>query len=349
MALPNFFVIGVPKAGTTALHVVLARHPQLFMSEVKEPKFFMCDGPPPTRGGPGDAKTFRERLWRREDYEDLFARAPEGALRGESTPFYLYDPDAQRRLHETVPDAKLIAVLRDPVDRAHSKWTHLWSAGLEPEGDFVAACRLEQRRAEAGWAPFWRYLALGRYGEQLQRLYTHFPREQVLVLRYWQLRDEPVPTLDRICGFLGVEGGLLREIPAANVTTHATASLKNRILSGLLRALTAIDRHLPAPVRHRGEDALSRMIQSGQRRRHPLTVEQRAELIPYFAADVALLQELTGESFADWLQAAPRTYNGEVKPVGRFGTAYQSIDRPLGEYHDRVAQSRGVSPPPADT
>jgi hypothetical protein len=349
MALPNFFVIGVPKAGTTALHVALAQHPQLFMSEVKEPKFFMGDGPPPTRGGPGDAKTFRERVWRREDYEDLFARAPEGASRGESSPFYLYDPDAQRRLHEAVPDAKLIAVLRDPVDRAHSNWTHLWSAGLEPEGDLVAACRLEQRRAEAGWAPFWRYLALGRYGEQLQRLYTRFPREQVLVLRYRQLRDEPVPTLDRICGFLGVEVGLLREIPAANVTTHATASLKNRILSGLLRALTAIDRHLPAPVRHRGEDALSRMIQSEQRRRHLLTVEQRAELIPYFAADVALLQELTGESFADWLQAAPRTYHGEVKPVGRFGTAYQSIDRPLGEYHDRAAQSRGAPPPPADT
>jgi hypothetical protein len=330
MALPNFFVIGVPKAGTTALHVALARHPRLYMSEVKEPKFFLCDGPPPTRGGPGDVKTFRERIWRREDYEALFARAPEGALRGESTPFYLYDPDAQQRLHQAVPDARLIAVLRDPIDRAHSNWTHLWSAGLEPEGDFLAACRLEQQRAKAGWAQFWRYLDLGCYGEQLQRLFTRFPREQVLILRYWQLRDESAKTLDRICEFLGVETGLLTEIPAANVTTHATASLKNRILSELLRALDAIDQYLPRTILRRGRDALSRMIQSEQRRRHPLTAEQRTELIPHFAADIALLQELTGESFGDWLQAAPRTYKAEVKPVGPFGTAYQSIDRPLG-------------------
>lgn len=339
MALPNFFVIGVPKAGTTALHVALDQHPRLFMSEVKEPKFFMCDGPPPTRGGPGDAKTFRERIWRREDYEALFAEAPEGALRGESTPFYLYDPDAQRRLHEAVPDARLIAILRDPIDRAHSNWTHLWSAGLEPVGDFVAACRLEQQRAKAGWAPFWRYLDLGRYGEQLQRLYRRFSREQVLVLRYRQLRDDPAPTLDMICTFLGVEVGLLGEIPAANVTTHASDSLKNRMLSTLLRAIAAIDLYLPNPIQRRSEDVLSRMIQSEQRRRHPLTAEQRAALIPHYADDVELLQKLTGESFADWLQAAPQMNQGEVKPIGRFGTAYQSIDRPLDERSDRMAKS----------
>jgi hypothetical protein len=338
-----------PGEGYWALHVAIARHPQLFMSEVKEPKFFLCNEPPPTRGGPGDAKTFRERIWRREDYEALFAGAPEGALRGESTPFYLYDPDAQRRLHQAVPDARLIAVLRDPIDRAHSNWTHLWSAGLEPEGDFLAACRLEQRRAEAGWAPFWRYLDLGRYGEQLQRLYTRFPHEQVLLLRYWQLREEPAPTLDRICRFLGVDTGLLTEIPAANVTTHATASLKNRMLSALLRALAAADRYLPGLIRRRGGDALSRMIQSEQHRRRPLTAEQRAELIPHFAADVALLQALTGESFDDWLRAAPRTYHVEVKPVGHFGTAYQSIDRPLGEHSDQVARSRGASLASADS
>ncbi len=340
MALPNFFVIGVPKAGTTALHVALAQHPRLYMSEIKEPKYFLCDGPPPTHGGPGDAKTFRERIWRREDYEALFARAPKGALRGESTPFYLYDPNAQHRLHQAVPDARLIAVLRDPIDRAHSNWTHLWSAGLEPEGDFLAACRLEQRRAKASWAPFWRYLDLGRYGEQLQRLYTRFSREQVLLLRYWQLRDEPARTLDRICGFLGIETGLLTEIPAANVTTHATASLKNRMLSALLRSLAAVDAYLPGPIRRLGGDALSRMIQSEQHRRRPLTAEQRAELIPHFAADITLLQELTGETFDDWLRAAPRSYKSEVKPVGPFGTAYQSIDRPLGEHRDRLAGSQ---------
>lgn len=329
MALPDFFVIGVPKAGTTALHVALAQHPQLFLSQVKEPKFFMCDGPPPTRGGPGDAKSFRERIWRREEYEALFSDAPAGTLRGESTPFYLYDCDAQRRLHDAVPDARLVALLRDPVDRAHSNWAHLWSAGLEPQGDFVAACRLEQQRADAGWAPFWRYLDLGRYGEQLQRLYQRFPRDRVLVLRYRQLRDEPATTLDEICAFLGVETGVVTDAPAANVTTHASDTWRNRALSALLRAGAAIERHLPKALWHRSEAMLARQIQAEQRRRQVLTAEQRAALMPHFADDVHLLEELTGRAFADWLQPVSQRHT-ELKPTGPIGTAHNSIDRPLG-------------------
>ena len=126
MALPDFLVIGAPKAGTTALHTALAAHPGLFMSPIKEPKFFLTDGPPPVRGGgPGDVQTYREHVWRRTDYEALFAGAPAGALRCESTPFYLYDHAAQRRIRELIPHAKMIVILRDPVERAHSNWTHL--------------------------------------------------------------------------------------------------------------------------------------------------------------------------------------------------------------------------------
>jgi len=115
----------------------------------------------------------------------------------------------------------LIALLRDPIDRAHSNWTHLWSAGLEPERDFLRACLLEQERAADGWAHFWRYLGLGRYGEQLTALYDVFPPEQVLVLRYKELRDAPVAAMNRICAFLGVEQGQLGELPVENVTAHA--------------------------------------------------------------------------------------------------------------------------------
>ena len=78
MALPDFLVIGVPKAGTTALHAALARHPGLYLSAVKEPKFFLTDGPPPDCGGPGDVQTYREHVWRRADYEALFRAPPPG-------------------------------------------------------------------------------------------------------------------------------------------------------------------------------------------------------------------------------------------------------------------------------
>jgi len=143
MALPDFLVAGAPKSGTTALNAALSRHPGLFLSPIKEPKFFLTDGPPPTKGGPGDALTYREHIWQRDRYEALFDAAPAGALRGESTPLYLYDQAAMARIRQTIPAVKLIVIVRDPVERAHSNWTHLWSAGLEPVGDFVRACAEE--------------------------------------------------------------------------------------------------------------------------------------------------------------------------------------------------------------
>lgn len=329
MALPDFFVIGAPKSGTTALHVALAAHPQLFMSRVKEPKFFLTDGPPPTRGGPGDAKTFREHVWQRTDYEALFDAAPPGTLRGESTSLYLYDRDAAARIRDLVPDARLIALLRDPVDRAHSNWAHLWSAGLEPEKDFVTACRLEDERGEAGWAQFWRYLDLGRYGAQLERLYAVFPCEQVLLIRYRELREEPVRTLDRICAFLGVDVGVLTGVPAENVTAHATASFRNRMVAMLLRVGTAAEHRLPRAWWPRIDRFLAGHLQSEQRPRQPLTADERAELVGCFTEDVALLERLTGESFAEWLDPHKPGRRATLQPSRAIGTAHNSIDNPL--------------------
>src|SRR5207247_9810713 len=132
VALPACLAIGAPKAGPTALPAALAGHPELFMSPVKEPKFFLTDGPPPRRGGgPGDVQTYREHVWRREDYEALFGAAPPGTLRGESTPFYLYDRQAQRRIRALIPGARMLANLRDPVDREHAQWTHHNTARLQ--------------------------------------------------------------------------------------------------------------------------------------------------------------------------------------------------------------------------
>ncbi|GGQ17402.1 hypothetical protein [Streptosporangium pseudovulgare] len=119
MPLPDFLIAGAPKAGTTALHAALQRHPELYLSPVKEPKFFLTDGPPPARGGPGDVQTYREHVWRREDYEALFAAAPPGTRRGEATPFYLYDRAAHRRIRDAVPHVRFVVVLRDPPARGH--------------------------------------------------------------------------------------------------------------------------------------------------------------------------------------------------------------------------------------
>ncbi len=329
--MPDFLVIGAPKAGTTALHAALARHPGLYMSPVKEPKFFLSDGPPPTKGGPGDALTYREHVWRRPDYEALFDPAPAGTLRGESTPLYLYDRAAMRRIRAALPDARLIVIVRDPVERAHSNWTHLWSAGLEPVGDFVRACGEEDRRVAAGWASFWHYIGLGRYGEQLEDLFTLFPREQVLVLRYRLLVDEPTQTLDQICAFLGVEQGVLAEIPRHNVTAHPEPTLTHRAVSLAQRAGSAFGTFVPGLTAATLTGPLERFLQRHSRERQPLDWHQRQELLPavrgrYQAAGKGPGRELRGLAAAQGTvrrhgrRPARRAGPGQERPPGRLLT-----------------------------
>jgi hypothetical protein len=317
VALPDFLVAGVPKAGTTALHAALSRHPGLYLPGIKEPKFFLTDGPPPTRGGPGDAITYREHVWRRDSYEALFDPAPPGALRGEATPLYLYDKAAMRRIRELIPDARLIVIIRDPVERAHSNWAHLWSAGLEPVGDFVAACAEEPARIAAGWASFWHYTGLGKYGEQLAHAVGLFPREQLLVFRYRTLVDEPAKTLDSICDFLGVEAGVVTEVPRENVTAQPEHTIAHRAVGLGMRASDAVGRFLPGTSGAALTSRIERYLQRGNRQRQPLGWEQRNTLLPIFADDIQLLQEVLGEDFSDWL--APRDRSGNMIGARRPG------------------------------
>jgi hypothetical protein len=304
MPLPDFFVLGAPKAGTTALHTALACHPQLYLSPVKEPKYFLCDGrPPPQEGGPGDAHSYREWVWSRSQYEQLFAAAPGGTLLGESTPFYLADFAAHRRIRAAVPEARLIAVLRDPVDRAYSNWAHLWADGLETIDDFVAACAEEPRRRQAGWAPIWRYLETGLYGRQLQHLFTVFPREQVHLIRYLSLVEEPAATLDRVCRFLGVDEGIISEVPARNVGGYVPPTLYTRALRSVFRQGAGLGSHFPPQVWRKASLPLQWLIQRTPQHRPELLESERAELVDYFAEDIDIVERETGWNLDPW-----RTY-----------------------------------------
>jgi hypothetical protein len=301
--LPQFVIAGAPKAGTTALHAALATHPGLYLSPVKEPKYYLTDGRPPPRSGqrgPGDAHSAREWVWRRSDYLALFAGAPAGTVRGESTPFYLYDRAAQRRLAADVPDVKVVVVVRDPVDRAYSNWAHLRADGLEPEADFLAAVRAEERRIEAGWAPFWHYRGLGTYGAQLRDLRRQLSAEQVFVLRYRQLVDTPTETLDRVSDFLGVATGVAHTVAPENVKPYVADSPRYRLLARATRAGAALGAYAPPQLWRQASRPLIAALHAGRAPRPALPVEVRREVLSPLLPDIELLEELSGESFADW-------------------------------------------------
>ncbi|CCH87585.1 Sulfotransferase [Modestobacter italicus] len=303
MSLPQFVIAGAPKAGTTALHAALATHPGLYLSPVKEPKYYLTDGRPPPRSGqrgPGDAHSAREWVWRRADYLALFAGAPAGTVRGESTPFYLYDRAAQRRLVADVPDVKVVVVVRDPVDRAYSNWAHLRADGLEPEADFLTAVRAEERRVAAGWAPFWHYRGLGTYGAQLRDLRRLVPAEQVFVLRYRQLVDTPAETLDRVGEFLGVATGVAHTAAPENVKPFVADTPRYRLIARVTRAGAALGAFAPPQVWRQASRPLIAALHAGRAPRPTLPVEVRREVLDPLLPDIELLEELTGESFADW-------------------------------------------------
>jgi hypothetical protein len=305
---PDFLIVGAPKAGTTALHAALAQHPDVFVTSPKEPKYWLCDdAPPPAWSGPGDAHSQQEWIWRRSDYERLFEPAADHQVRGESTPFYLWSRGAHRRIAESLPDVRLIAVVRDPIDRAYSNWMHAWSDGLEPIADFEQAFALQDERIRAGWAPFWRYRDLGRYGEQLEHLLTYVDRERVLVLRYREIVDHPTATVDRACHFLGIPAGKVDRIPHDNSRNFVEPGWRPRVVGPLVRAGARLGALAPPQVwRHASTPLVTALSGSGEAHRPHLSAEQRARLLPSFAEDVKHLESITGGDFGDWLSTESR-------------------------------------------
>jgi Sulfotransferase family len=305
---PDVLIIGAPKAGTSALHAALAQHPQIYASPVKEPKYYMCwDAPPPSYRGPGDAHSNQEWVWRRADYEALFSHAGDDVLRLESTPFYLYMPGARRRIAEELPQAKLIVIVRDPIDRAYSNWMHLWVDGLEPISDFVPAWHAEDRRVVRGWAPFWHYRRLGRYGEQLADLFEFVERDKVLVLRYWQLVSHPDETLNRVARFLGIAEDQVTTIPPDNARPFVQPGLRASLLGRVIRAGAATASYAPPEVWRRASKSLVSLLQHGGPSQRPkLAAVQRTALLENCLDDISLLEQTLSESFEDWRSAAGR-------------------------------------------
>jgi hypothetical protein len=294
---PDFFVLGAPASGAAALAAALARHPDLALLP-GTPGFFLdpfADG-----RGPGDRAEARSRAGSR-DYRRLLATAPRGVPVGETNPWYLADRAVHDRLHRAVPDARVVVVVRDPVDRAHAHWAQQRARGMEPLPDLRRACLAENERGRRGWGPAWRYVALGRAGEQVAHLLTRFPADRVHVVRADELIERPGPALDGVCRFLEARAGLLASVARPVTSPPIADTPATRALGRLLRAGATADGHLPAGVWDRLRSPLeTTLVQAGAgsadppapRRRGPTRFE-RAELDRWFVSDREWLAELT--------------------------------------------------------
>jgi hypothetical protein len=274
--LPNLIVIGAMKCGTTSLHRYLGAHPQIFMSAEKELNFFIA-----------------EATWGRglEWYSSCFPT--DRPVRGESSPSYAHYPyfaGVPERMRAVVPDAKLIYLVRDPVERIVSHWIHDAAAGREQRS--LAGCLADVENSG--------YVMASRYFAQLERYLPWYPLERILVLRLEDLDRSREATLERVFRFLGVDESFrsarFGRVDHRSSEKRRLTSLGRRVrASAPSRALA----RLPAPVARRiARIALrpfSRTVEPPN-----LTPELRERVVTSLRPDGARLEALLGIDLSTW-------------------------------------------------
>lgn len=297
---PTFLVVGTAKAGTSSLYDLLRQHPDVFMAPVKEPHHFSYETSPGHVAPSGKRVPLNDNaMTDRDTYLRLFDGAPAGAARGECSATYLYEPVTAARIAAFDPAMRIVAVLRDPVERAYSSFNHARRAGVEPETDFLTAVDAEAERIAANATLLVRYLDLGRYAEQLRRYREVFPAEQLLAVRYEDLAERPGETVAGIYRHIGVDDGFVPDLGVrrnVSAVPRADSRLHRLVLAD--SPVNALARRL---VSRQRRDDLAQWIKGRLfDRPDPLDPAVAAELRGRMAGEVAELEELLGWDLTAW-------------------------------------------------
>ncbi|HXV33420.1 MAG TPA: sulfotransferase [Gaiellaceae bacterium] len=285
--LPQFLVIGAYKSGSTAIQEALRTHPQVFLPG-KGPSFFAFDEAPEI-DRPLLPHTVRD--W--EAYQALFADAPADAVRGEVSPEYMANPWACGRIRTRVPDVKLVAVLRNPVERAFSDYLMYVRDGDE-KLDFAAALDEQEERRRAG-SPTGYYLETGFYGRQLRPYFEAFSRERIQVHLFEDFAADPDSVLEPLYAFLGVDPALGTTLERA---VNVSGVPRNALVGAAVRGGKRVAPLLPEAVRRRAKSALVRGLD-----RPTLSPGLRARLVDLYREDIAELERLLERPLGRWLEA----------------------------------------------
>ena len=202
---PNFYIVGAVKSGTTSLYAYLRQHPQVFLPGRKEPHFFTQ--PRPSR----EQAHLIRYVADAEHYHHLYRGADAFPRIGDASPSYLWCPEAAQRIHQVAPDAKIIVILRDPVERAYAQYLMDFTEGAI-HLPFAQALRRDWERPDKGWGVSQLYVELGQYSEQIRRYQTLFGRDRVLVLLLEDLKKRPRTVLETVAEFLEIDPGPIADM-----------------------------------------------------------------------------------------------------------------------------------------
>jgi len=291
IVLPNAVVLGVAKAGTTSLYHALGAHPQVGVSRIREPKFLFYAG---HLIQPAAGKFSQLAIRTLAQYESLYSAKAGVPVRVDISPIYFNFPDqAILGIRQYVPDAKLLIVYRQPVDRAYSAFVMHVREGQEPIRDFAAAVKegtIRRRR---------NYLEGSLYAQRTRKYLAAFPRDQLHFLLFDDLASAPERFMRSVFGILGVEGDAAAAAPAReNPGAWPKNAFFDRLLALRLRLPKNLRRLLPAPARRR---MLSAVRSMGYEPPPPIDRGLRHELTGLFRADILELQDLIGRDLSAWL------------------------------------------------
>lgn len=296
--LPNFLIIGAAKAGTTALWHYLRQHPQVYMSPHKEPRYFaLCGGPIDFRG-PGDTTTFRF-VTEFSEYEALFDGVKGELAIGEASPWYLYVDSAAPAIRERLPEVKLVAILREPVERAYSNYLHAFREGLEPLATFGEAMEAESERIRARWSPRFHYRQKGFYHCQLSHYLEYFERDKLRIYLYDDFVASPDTLMRDLYAFLGVDAGI-----SVAVQDHVNVAWVPRSpsLAKALREGNRLTRAVGRVMSGTMREVVKRTMRALNRGPKPvLSQEDRERFCPEYREDILRLQDLLGRELDQWL------------------------------------------------
>jgi len=297
---PQFLVIGSARSGTTYLTRQLDLHPEISLSDPKEPHFLAFAGEKLAFTGPGDEETINRRAITDEPtWRELFAGPGPARLRGEGSVSTLYYHErAIENIRTYCPQVKMIVLLRDPVERAYSAHQYWTSRGFETE-TFSRALDLEDSRIRDGYHHIWHYTRMGRYAEQLAPFLDAFDRDDLLVLGYEDFMADRPAGLARCQAFLGVENV---PSPEVDLDVNAGGQPRSRLAAQVLRRSRSIQ-PLRQAVKAVVPFAVRERIRSANLAASAIEPADRARLEQVFEDERRALAVLLPDQAPGWVLA----------------------------------------------
>jgi hypothetical protein len=298
--LPEVFVVGAAKSGTTALYHYFKAHPQAFVpASIKETNYMaFYEGLPPL-AGPGDKLALAGKsITRFADYQALWQPRTSEPVAVDVSPAYLCCPQAAGKIAELCPQAKIVIVLRNPIECAFSFYSMMRRDGREPCRRFWEAFEQSPKRMAAGWEWAWDYQRCPMFADQVARYQKLFPARQLFIRRYEELKREPKAYYQDLCKFLGIAP---IDLSSANrqvnlSPTRGDMLRKHKAGRWMLRAARVAGLLLPpsvkAAIRQKTIDRPAFILRDEDRRR----------LIVHFEADIRRLARQLNWDLSDWLR-----------------------------------------------